>query len=269
VIGPAFLAAARAAWRATRRAVLWWSIALVGSVVVTVALWPAFRGASGISQAIDALPTPIIDALGLADFGSPAGFLRGNLYELLVPLLLCIAAADLVNGQTAGDESGGRLELFLAQPVERRTLFVARLLVCFLGIGIIVAVTVAAQLVSNSVFSLSIDMGHVVGTVIVCGLLAILFGSVAYLVACLRASPPLVLGASLGLAVAGYIVAALFPVSDALRPWRVISPWQWANGGDPLVNGLDLWRPALLVLVSVLLAIGGTIAIDRRDVAAG
>jgi ABC-2 type transport system permease protein len=264
-----FVAVSWATWRATRRAVFWWSVALAGIVAVTVALWPAFRGASGISQAIDALPQPLIDALGLADFGSPAGFLRGNLYELLVPLLLCIAGAALVNGQTASDEASGRLELFLAQPVTRPGLFIARLVVCLVDIGIITAVTIVAQLLSDNLVSLSIDSGYLIGSALVSGLLGILFGSLAYLVACLRASPTLVLGVSLGLTFAGYLVAALFPISDVLRPWRVISPWNWANGGDPLVNGVDPWRWALLAGIALVLVVIGTAAVNRRDVAAG
>jgi ABC-2 type transport system permease protein len=265
----AFVPAIGAAWRSIRRAVVSWSIALAATVGLTMAFWPAFRGASGISQAIDALPGPVVQAFGLADFGTPAGFLRGNLYELLVPLLLCIAAVAMVNGQTAGDEAGGRLELFLAQPIERRTFFVARLLACVIGLVVIVVVTVVAQLISDAVVGLSIDPGVVVATAVTGGLLAAAYGSLAYLVACLRASPSLVLGAGIGLTFAGYLVAALFPVADALKPWKIVSPWDWANGGDPLVNGVEPVRVLALVVLAVLLAFVGTIVVSRRDVAAG
>lgn len=265
----AFLPATAAALRSIRRAVAWWSIALAAIVGLTMAFWPAFRGASGISQAIDSLPGPVVQAFGLADFGSPAGFLRGNLYELLVPLLLCIAAVALVGGQTAGDEAAGRLELFLAQPIERRTLFVARLLACLIGLAVIVVVTIVAQLVSDVIVGLSIDSRVVVATAITGGLLAAAYGSLAYLVACLRANPSLVLGVGVGLTFAGYLVAALFPIADALKPWKIVSPWDWANGGDPLVNGVEPVRVLALVVLAVLLAFAGTLVVTRRDVSAG
>ena len=70
----AWLALAAAGLRSTRRAIFWWSVALGLTVAATVAFWPAFRGASGISQAIDTLPGPVVQAFGLQDFGSPAGF---------------------------------------------------------------------------------------------------------------------------------------------------------------------------------------------------
>ena len=77
---------------AVRRVTIWWCVTIAAIVAVTVAFWPAFRGASGISEAIDQLPSAVVDAFGLAGFGTPAGFLRGNLYDLIVPLLLAVAA---------------------------------------------------------------------------------------------------------------------------------------------------------------------------------
>ena len=48
--------------------------------------------------------------------------------------------------------------------------------------------------------------------------------------------PGIVLGVGMALAVAGYVAVALFPLSDVLEPWKHASPWDWALGGDPLVN---------------------------------
>lgn len=254
--------------RAVRRAAMWWSIATGAIVVATVAFWPAFRGASGISQAIDSLPAPIIEAFGLGDFGTPAGFLRGNLYELFVPLLLSIAIVTLVNGQTAGDESAGRLEIYLSQPIDRRALFAARMAACVVGLLVIVVATVVVQLGADALVDLSIDPGYVIATAVLCGLLAAFCGSVAYLVACFRARPSLVLAAGVGLALASYVIAALFPISSVLEPWVGVSPWEWALGGNPLEQSTELWRYLVLAIGSLIFVIGGTLLVGRRDIAA-
>ena len=102
----AYLELALGPLRQMRRSLLGWGIGLGALVAVTVAFWPAFRGSSGISEAIDQLPSGVIDAFGLAGFGTPAGFLRGNLYEFIVPLLLAIAAVAAANGVHGG--RGGR-----------------------------------------------------------------------------------------------------------------------------------------------------------------
>jgi hypothetical protein len=48
--------------RQMRRSLVGWAIALGSLVAVTVAFWPAFRGSSGISQAIDQLPSGVVEA---------------------------------------------------------------------------------------------------------------------------------------------------------------------------------------------------------------
>jgi beta-exotoxin I transport system permease protein len=257
-----------ASLRSMRRAVIWWSVSNAGFVALTIAFWPVFKGASGISAAIGQLPPAVIEAFGLQDFGSPAGFLRGNLYDLLVPLLFSIAAVILVNGQTASDEAAGRLELYLTQPVSRRLLFSARAVAAGLALTVIVVATLVVQLVSDAVFGLTISFDVIVGTIVACGLLAAVCGAVTYAVAAWRGRPALALGAGVGLTLGGYIVAALFPLSSALKPWAAISPWNWAFAGNPLDNGFDSWRAALLVVVTVGLIVVGTILVSRRDVSA-
>lgn len=254
--------------RSLRRSTGWWSIALAALVAATVAFWPAFKGASGISQAIDTLPGPVVDAFGLRDFGTPAGFLRGNLYELFVPLLFGIAAVAFVNGQTAADEAAGRLELFLSQPIRRRALFATRAVASLAALTVIVGVTLAVQLAMDSALGMTIDAGFVAATVLLCGLLGALQGALAYLIACLRPKPSMVLGVGIGATLAGYVVAALFPISSVLKPWRSISPWDWALGGNPLVATTEPWRFAALAAASLVLVLAGTFVLPRRDIAA-
>lgn len=255
--------------RSMRRAIFWWSVGLASLVAATVAFWPAFQGSSGISQAIDQLPAGIVSAFGLADFGTPAGYLRGNLYELFLPLLLVGAAVGLVNGQTASEEAGGRLELFLAQPVDRRAVFLGRAVAALVALLVITVILAGVQVAMDAAVGLQIEAGHLLATIALCALLGALYGSLAFAIAGSRARPSLVLGASIGLTLVGYIVAALFPISSVLAPWRHLSPWDWAFGGDPLVAATDPWRYVALAVPSVILVAIGLWSVARRDVASG
>jgi ABC-2 type transport system permease protein len=254
--------------RQLRRSTLGWAIGLGALVAVTVAFWPAFQGSSGISQAIDQLPSGIVEAFGLADFGSPAGFLRGNLYEFIVPLLLAIAAIATANGLTAAEEDAGRLEIYLAQPVARRRLFAGRVAALGLWLAAMTAFILAVQLVSDAVVGLDIDTARVTATVVLCGLLALLFGALALAIAGWVARPSLILSVGVAVAVGGYLVAALFPLSDPLKPLSDLSPWKWALGGDPLVNATEPWRYLALLIPAIALAAIGVVGFDRRDVRA-
>lgn len=254
--------------RQMRRSLVAWAIALGSLVAVTVAFWPAFRGSSGISQAIDQLPSGVVEAFGLAGFGTPAGFLRGNLYEFIVPLLLAIAAVAAANGCTAGEEDAGRLETYLSQPVSRQSVFLGRTVALTVWLTILTSSVVVVQLVSNAVVGLQIDATRVGSTVVLCGLLALLFGALALAIAGWLPRPSLVLGIGVAAAVGGYVVAALFALSDPLKPLSSLSPWKWALGSDPLVTAAEPWRyVALIVPVFVLVAIS-VLGFTRRDVRA-
>jgi ABC-2 type transport system permease protein len=255
--------------RAVRRATIWWAAGLAGLVALTMSVWPAFQGASGISQAIDQLPAGVVQAFGLQDFGTPAGFLRGNLYDFFVPLLLAIAAVALASGQIASEESAGRLELYFAQPVDRRAVFLGRAIAVLVALTVMTVVLLIVQLGSDAAVDLRIDTAHVLSTVVLSALLGALHGSLAVAIAGLRARPSLVLGVGLGVAFAGLIASSLFPLSSALAPWRHLSPWDWALGGNPLERTTELWRYAALAVPSVILTAIGVVAVARRDVAAG
>jgi ABC-2 type transport system permease protein len=255
--------------RQMRRSLIGWAIGLGALVALTVAFWPAFQGASGISEAIDRLPAGVIEAFGLADFGTPTGFLRGNLYEFILPLLMAVGAVAAANGLTAAEEDAGRLETYLSQPVTRQSVFIGRTVAMTVWLALLTASILLVQLVGDAVVGLPVDAIRVVSTVVLCGLLALLFGTLALAVAGWLARPSVVLAVGIAVAVGGYLVAALLPLSDALKPWSGLSPWEWALGGDPLLNPAEPWRYATLLLPAVALAALGVTGFVRRDVRAG
>lgn len=254
--------------RQMRRSLVGWAIGLGSLVAVTVAFWPAFRGSSGISQAIDQLPSAVVDAFGLAGFGTPAGFLRGNLYEFIVPLLLAIAAVAAANGCTAAEEDAGRMETYLSQPVSRRNVFIGRAVAMTGWLVILTTTVLLVQLISDAVVGLQIDATRVASTVVLCGLLALLFGALALAIAGWLPRPSLVLAIGVAAGVGGYLVAALFPLSDALEPLSGLSPWKWALGGDPLVNAAEPWRYVALIVPAVVLVVVAVAGFTRRDIRA-
>lgn len=257
---------ARAAWRAG----LGWSLAFVFLVVSTVAFWPAFKDtpalSGGFTQLLDQLPSGMLQAFGLQDFDTAAGYLRGGLYEIVVPLMFAAAGVMFANSAMASEEDSGRLELTLAQPVTRQAVFAGRALAVLAWILILALVTAVSQFASDAVFDLRIGADRLVETIVLSSLLGVLHAGFAFGIAGLTARPSLVLGFGLGLALAGYVVAALFPLSRELSSWSGISPWDWALGGDPLVNPASVWRYAALGLGSVALAAVGIVAFTRRDI---
>lgn len=254
--------------RSIHRATILWSLCLFALVAATISVWPAFKGSSGISQAIDQLPTGVVQAFGLQGFDTPAGFLRGNLYDFFVPLLLAGAAVGFVNSLTSGEEDAGRLELVLAQPAARQAIFAGRAFAAFACAVLVTLVVAVAQFGADALFDLEIGPDRLLATLLLCGLLALFHGGLALAVAGLRGKPSLVLGIGLFVAVGGCVAAALLPLSDTLKPFAHLSPWDWAFAGDPLTNATEAWRYVALGLPAGAMAAFGVWAFGRRDVSA-
>ena len=254
----------RAGWRAG----LAWSAVFALFIVATVAFWPAFKGSAALNDALKVLPQQLLEAFGLQDFASPAGYLRGGLYDVLIPLMLAAAGALFANSATAAEEDAGRTELFLTQPITRVAFMAGRAISTMLWLVVLMLVVLVSQLVSDAIFDLQIGMNEIVSTIVLSGLIGVFCAALAIAIAGIIARPGLVMGIPLAVAFLGYIVSALFPISDVLKNWTWISPWEWALGGDPLSNGGEPWRYAALIVPSVVLVVIGVVAFNRRDVRA-
>lgn len=254
--------------RAMRRASLVWGVVLAGLIGATVAFWPAFKGSSALSHAFDQMPSGLVQALGMQDIGSPAGFLRGNLYDFLIPLLLVGAAVAMASGQTAGEEDAGRLELLMAQPVSRTALRLGRAVALVIAVAVVALVMLVGQVAFDAAVGLNVPATNLAATVGLCTLLALLHAGLAFAIAGWLPRPTWALGVPIMLGVVGYLVLALFPLNATLAPWRHISPWDWAFGSDPLVQATAAWRYLALAVPAVALAAIGALGFDRRDVSA-
>ena len=254
--------------RAIRRTTILWAIFIAALVAVTVAVWPAFRDSTAVNDIMNNMPSGIVKAFGLEGFGTPAGFLRGNLYDFFIPLLVAGAAVGFANSLTAGEEDAGRLEVVLAQPVTRQAVFAGRAVAVFAGTLLVVVATAVVQFASDAAVNLQIGSDKLLATLVLSGLLGLFHGGLSLAIAGIRARPSVVLGVGLAVAVAGALVAMIFPLSDALRPLAQASPWNWAFDGDPLVNGAEAWRYAALGVPAVAMAVFGIWAFGRRDVSA-
>jgi len=253
-------------FQASWRAGIGWSVAFVLMVVGTVAFWPAFQTSSGIMDALDQLPPELLEAFGLEDFASPAGYLKGGLYDVVIPLMFAAAGVMFASSATAAEEDSGRLELWLTQPVTRPAVLVGRIVAVLAWMAVLALVVLVSQLASDAAFGLEIADERIVDTVTLCTLLGALYAGLAIALAGVIGRPGPVLAIGLGLALGGYLVAALFPLSDVLDAWAWLSPWDWALGSDPLFHPTEPVRYVALVGTTAALLLVGVVAFARRDV---
>ena len=99
------------------------------------------------------------------------------------------------------------------------------------------------------------------------GLLGMAFGSLAMMVGCATGKRSLSIGVTSAVAVLAYFWNVLAPSVDALEPFRVVSPFYYYSGADPLSNRLDPGHVAVLIGISAVLLALGLYAFRRRDLA--
>jgi ABC-2 type transport system permease protein len=250
---------------ALRRSAAWWAIGIGALVLVSAGFWPSLEGSDALTDFEDM--GALLEAFGAQNIATPAGYLDGQLYALMLPLLLSGFAVAAASAVTSGDEDAGRLELLHALPVSRRAVWLSRWGAVVVVVAVVALVLAALAAASLRVFSLDgVGAGRVVAVTFACALLALFHAAVAFAAGGLGASRGRAIGIAVAVLVAGYVVDFLVPLADGLAGLQQWSPWWWAIGEQPVSDGVLRWRLVLLVALTALLVAAGTAAVERRDI---
>ncbi len=256
--------------REAYRAMLWWSAGLILLVSVMCAAFPSVRGNKGISDLIEQYPEALKGFVafgGELDYSTGPGFLGSELFALMVPLLLIIAAVGAGARAVAGEEEGGTLDLLLANPLSRRRLVIEKLVALAAELLVLLVVLWIALVVGGHLASMDVSATHLAAATLSAGLLALDYGCIALLFGSAFGRRAVAVGGAAAAAVAAYLVSSLAPLLDALEPMRRISPFYHYSASDPLRHGLELGHVAVLAAIALLASATALAALDRRDLA--
>ena len=253
--------------RDRRRGFVGWSIGLAAYVALQTSFYPSVQN-SDLQRAIAQYPKELKAFFGGAqafDFSTGHGYLDVELFSMIIPALLTIAAIAYGAATLAGEQDRGTLDLVLANPVTRRRVVLEKVLgaaATVFGLAAIVAVAVA---VMGEIFGLGVAVANVGVACLGAGLVAFLFGAIAMLAGAATGSRAVAIGFPAALFAATYLLVGLAGLVDWLKPFRVISPLYHANGTHPLANGLPLGNYLLLGALGVVTVIANLVVFERRD----
>lgn len=255
--------------RDRRRSLLFWGLGLVALAAIMVAFFPVIRDATFISEYLESFPEEFLALFAgeVTDYTSGEGFLNGELFFLMYPLLMLIFAIGFGSSAIAGEEESGTLDLLLSNPINRWHLVLEKyvaMLVCTLLLTIVFWAALA-------IGGAAIDMGlNLVRLAAVCFsgfLLAIAFGTIALAIGCARGKQGLSIGVGGALGVYAYMLNALAPLIEWLEPFQIASPFYYYIDANPLQNGLDPLHAAVLIGLSVVFLGIAIVSFERRDLA--
>jgi len=255
--------------RDIRRGFFWWSLGLIGFVALIVSVYPTVHSNPSLNKLAQDYPEALqafIAFGGAVDYSSAAGYLGIELFSLMVPLLLLVAAIGTGAGTIAGEEERGTLELLLANPVSRTKVVLektAALVFEVAGLGLVLWL---ALWIGALATDMSISAGHLAAATLSAVLLALAFGAIAVLLGAATGRRAVAVGLTAAVAVAAYLVNGLAPLVHALEVPQKLSPFYHYAAGDPLRHGLSWSHLAVLVAIAVVATALAPVVFSRRDV---
>ncbi len=251
---------------ALRRSAIWWGVGIGALCATTAGFWPSLEG----SEALDAFGGEemgsLMEAFGAQNMATAAGYLDGQMYALMLPLLLSGMAIAHVTALTSGDEDAGRLEFLHALPISREAVWLARWLAATTLLVFISLATTLVMLIARPILSLSeVAPSRLIIATAGCALLALFHAALGYAAsgAGLRRSGAV--GVSVFVLVVGYVLSFLVPIVEGLEWTRKASPWFWALGRQPVSNGIDMIGWLILIGATAAAIAAGSRQLCRRD----
>ncbi|WP_334142305.1 ABC transporter permease subunit [Rhabdothermincola sp.] len=263
------LAVAHRAFRDRRRGRFWWVLGSVLYCLAIVAAFPAMKGQQDINRILQDYPPELLALFAggetTFDLASAADYLNSQLFALVAPLLLTILAIGFAAATLAGEEERGTLDLVLSYPVTRASVVLQKALVLVAEVVVLAAVIYLVTFGVGRAFEVDVPLRHVTASSLGQVLLGVLFGLIALAAGAASGSRSLAIAVGGGSAAATYLVGSLAPVVSWLGPFKWISPFFYATGENPLVNGLPLWRVVVLAGTAVVFLGAAVVAFERRD----
>lgn len=250
-------------WRST----VGWGVGLVLMAVLQLTVYPSVAKSSQNMQAfVDEWPDAFRQAFNLDAYTTGAGFLNAEMLSMMIPLVLIGVATSGAAAATAGEEERGTADLLLSLPVSRYRVLVAKVLATVISVIVVAGATFLTIVVGAPLVDLDVSVGDVVAGMVMATLLSFVFGSLTLLIAAVTGHRAVALGAGVGMALGAFLLNAVAPMASWLEPWQKASPFQWALGHDPLVNGIDPVMALLMASVAVLFTAVAAVTFERRDI---
>jgi ABC-2 type transport system permease protein len=228
-------------------------------------------GGVGVAQMLERLPPMFQTILKtqpefVALSGLP-GYLSLGFSHPIYYVLTTAALAALICRSIAGEFESGTMQLALARPISRRSVYVSRLLAVLVTIIIITAVTFAGMVVGVAVANPdgSLDLWNLIPTAGGAMLLLAAIGGVALAVSAKSDTTSQAVGWTTGFVIVSFVINYLAAIWSVIEPLNPLSVYSYFDPAQGMINGVVSIGDAI-ILGAVALAgsvIGGAVFLER------
>lgn len=254
--------------QARRLSILWWVLGIIAFVALELAFYPSIRDqAAELEKSFSSLSDSAVALFSdTGDFFSPVGYLSGQIFYLLMPMLLGILAIGAGTSLIGREEREGTLELLLSRSISRSRLMAAKAVTGVLIVLVVGAVGALTTAVMAKLVDLPIPFGNIMLTGLASTVLAISFGAVAFMITMLGRNARLAsVGLSSLVALVGYLLTSLAGNVSWLSGPSKIFPFAYYHPAE-ILEGTYNWLNILFIVgVIVLCSAVSWFAFRRRD----
>lgn len=249
------------ALRARRVAVV---AVLVGLLAISVGYLAVFPQLEAQLQSFAGELPEFYDALvGDADFSTPAGYVRTQVYALVAPLVATGVAIAAAAGLAKQERAVTLTPLYLA-PVSRATLAGAHLLAAW-GVGLAAAIGVFVGVVIGAPLAgAEVGIGAIIAATVPFVGFTWAAAAVAWATGAGTGAPGAASGAGWAFVAVSFLANSIGEVVPSVSWLTDVSPWGWYGAGEAITDGFDPMSLLLFALAFVLVPLGVAL-FKRRD----
>ena len=240
-------------------------LALAAMSSTAVFLWPSVRDTLQNFELPAAVKAFIGTDLSIA---TAAGYLSAR-YFGWVDVLLIVYAVIQGTGAIAGEESGGTMDLLLAQPITRRDVVLQKVAATVIGGALIIAIGWLGFALSIPFVRIDVSLADTAIASANMFPITLLFFALSLCAGAVAPSRGVASAIAIGLATGWYFISILANGVESLHNLRYATPFYYYGSGASLVHGIDWWHVGLLLGASAGLLALTIHAFGRRDVSAG
>jgi ABC-2 type transport system permease protein len=251
--------------RDQRWQVLGFGIALAAMSSTAVFLWPSVRDTLQNFELPAAIKAFIGTDLSIA---TAAGYLSAR-YFGWVDILLIVYAVIAGTGAIAGEESGGTMDLLLAQPIARRAVVLQKVGAVVIGSAAIIAIGWLGFALSIPFVRIDVSLADTAIASANMLPITLLFFALSLWAGAVAPSRGVAAGMTIGFATAAYFIGTLANGVDSLRGLRYATPFYYYGSGSSLVHGIAWSHAGLLLGLAAGFVVLTVWTFERRDVSTG
>lgn len=264
--GPHRLGMLQSDLRLLRRPLIIWALSVVGLVLLVVVFYPTIRDQSSLDSIYADLSPALQSLLGGSDITSPVGYLNTQLFAFFMPAVLLVFALGRSAGGVAGEEEAHTLDLLLAQPLPRRSLYLQKCGTLVLGLTALTVATWLPLALVDSVVGFNLALADLAAVCLQMLLFCCALGLSAQAISTLVGRRAMGTAIITGYTAVSYVVYGLGATVSSMEALRPLSLWRWYLANEPLRSGLGLAEVLVMAATCAVAITVGVLAFERRDV---